>query len=57
MKKSYAIQNMKKKEVEIYIFNLKDMIGDYWPGREMYSLEQLKAELANMQDALQYCKD
>jgi hypothetical protein len=23
----------------------------------MYSLEQLKAELANMQDALQYCKD
>ena len=57
MKKSYAIQNMTKKEVEIYIFNLKDMIGDYWPGREMYSLEQLKAELANMQDVLQYCKD
>ena len=24
MKKSYAIQNMTKKEVEIYIFNLKD---------------------------------
>ena len=54
MKKSYAIQNMTKKEVEIYIFNLKDKISDYWPGREMYSLEQLKAELANMQDVLQH---
>jgi hypothetical protein len=57
MKKSYAIQTMTKREVEIYIFNLKDMIVNYWPGHEMYSLNQLKAELANMQDALPHCKD
>lgn len=57
MKKSYAIENMTKREVEIYIFNLQDKITDYWPGREMYSLEQLKKELANMKDALQHCKD